>query len=93
MVKKLISFMLALLMVLSMAVMVSAEEMKIFGIKDITENAEGLKVVGEYFYVKKEMDYFGIKNVDLSGVKSIGLTGTSTIGGGKNAENFPYKSG
>ena len=90
MAKGLISAILAMLMVFSMTFVISAEETKTYKLSDMTENAEGLKVTGEYFYVKKAMDYFGIKNVDLTGIKSIGLTGTRNKDGA-NAEIFRIK--
>ena len=76
MAKRLVSALLAMLMILSMVSIASAEETKTFKLSDMTETAEGLTVDGDYFYVKKAMGYFGIKGVDLTGVKSIGLTGT-----------------
>ncbi len=88
MAKRLVSALLAMLMILSMVSIASAEETKTYKLSDMTENAEGLTVDGDYFYVKKAMGYFGIKGVDLTGVKSIGLTGTWS---GGNAEVFRIK--
>ena len=81
-----ISAILAMLMVLSMTFAISAEETKTYKLSDMTENAEGLKVTGEYFYVKKAMDYFGIKNVDLTGVKSISVDALIGMNGTNNGQ-------
>ncbi|MDO5478429.1 MAG: stalk domain-containing protein [Clostridia bacterium] len=91
MVKRLISALLALLMLSSMTFVISAEETKTYTKADITENVSVLKVDGDYFTLNTKMSYFGIKNVDLTGVKAIGLTGSCTINGGENAEIFRIK--
>lgn len=91
MAKKLFAMLLAVLMVLTCFCSFASNEKKTYKIADVTEFGSEAKTNGEYFAVRENQSWFGIKGVDLTGVKSIGITGKNPMGGSQNAETFRIK--
>ncbi len=88
--KKIVSLLLTLIMLMSMATIAFADGDITLEAKNATLNS-GANINGDGVYAILRGDYFGFKDVDLTGVKSIGLQVKSTISGGNNGETFAVK--
>ncbi|MBQ2941159.1 MAG: hypothetical protein IJD97_02875 [Clostridia bacterium] len=88
--KKVVSLLLTLMMIMSLAATAFAEGEVTLEAKNATLNS-GATVDGSGAYNIVKGDYFGFKGVDLTGINSIGFQVKSKITGGNNGETYAIK--
>jgi hypothetical protein len=87
--KKILSLILALLMIFSVTVLAEGE-VTLDAAK--AELLSGATINGEILRYTKKDDYFGFKDVDLTGVKHIAIEGKNVVTGGANGDTFMVKT-